>query len=121
MLCKLCNLKENDMCLHLISCCTIKHINNLITNRHNKAAQTLTNTLKAHLATRCFTLINVSSFNYRTLDKTIPSWLLPCSCYLPRCACPTKLQLDILRIIGAPPSTKPLLKPSPNVKIHILQ
>jgi hypothetical protein len=36
-------------------------------------------------------------------DNTILSWLLPCTCYLPRCKCLAQLRPDILCILGAPP------------------
>jgi hypothetical protein len=59
--------------------------------------------------------------NNQTCDNTIPSWLLPCNCYLPRCKCPTRLRLDILCILGAPTTTNPLLKPNPNLKLQIFE
>ena len=78
-----------DTCLHVLSCCTNKYTNNLRTNRHNKAIHALVNTLLAHTTIHCFTLINTGNIKDHTLDNTIPSWLLPRRCYLPRCRFPT--------------------------------
>jgi hypothetical protein len=39
--CDLCTSHQNNICLHLLSCCTNKHINNLRTNKHNKVVHTL--------------------------------------------------------------------------------
>jgi hypothetical protein len=43
--CNLCPSQQNDMCLHLLSCCNNKHINNPRINRHSKAVHTLANML----------------------------------------------------------------------------
>ena len=32
---------------------------------------------------------------------SIPSWLIPCTSYVPRCTCLAKLRLDIICVIGA--------------------
>jgi hypothetical protein len=93
----------------MLSCCINKHINNLHTCRHNKAIYTLANTILAHPITWCFTLINAGKFKARTPENTIPSWLLPCTCYLSRCICPARLRPDTLCILGAPSTTNPPL------------
>lgn len=62
LLCNLCPLKRNDTCLHLLSCCINKHINNPKTNRHNKQCM-LVDTLLTHPTTICFTLINVDNLS----------------------------------------------------------
>lgn len=95
-ICNLCCLKQDDTYLHLLSCCTNKHINDLRTNTHNKAIHALADTLLAHLTIRGFTVINASKFNNKILDNTLPSWLFSCTCYLPRCKCLARLQHYIL-------------------------
>ena len=93
-------LKQNDNCLHLLVYCTNKHVNNLQANWHNKARHDPPSRLFAHPTTKCFTLINACNFKNRTPDNTIPSWLLLCSCYPPRCKCLTRLHPITLWILG---------------------
>jgi hypothetical protein len=57
----------------------------------------------------------------KTAHNTIPSWLLPCTCYLPRCKCPARLRLDILCILEAPPTNEPPFTPNPNLKVQIFE
>ena len=120
----MCMSQHNDTCLHLLSCCIDKHIINLTTNWHNKAIHTPANTLLAHSTTRCFSLINAGTIKDRTPYNTICLWLLPCTCYLPRYNCPTRLRPDILCILGAPPINKPpFTQPKPqntNSLFHLL-
>lgn len=113
-------LQENDTCLHLLSCCTNQHENNLYTNKRNKVVHTLAATLMAPPTTRCFTLINASKTNDHTLENLVLSWLLPCTCYLPRCKFPAKLRLDILSILGTIPTSKPPFTPRPDMKAQFL-
>lgn len=49
---------------------------------------------------------------------TIPSRLLPCTCYLLRCRCLAKLCLDTLCVLGTTPVDQPLCTPNPNLKIQ---
>jgi hypothetical protein len=108
----LCPLRENDTCLHLLSCYTNKHINNIHTNQYNKAVHGIARTLLAYFTTRCFTLINVCKIQDTPLDNTIPTWLLPCSCYLLRCKCLARLHPDILYLPGTTPSNQATSAPS---------
>ena len=117
----MCPLKQNNTCLHLHSCCTNKHISNLHTSQNNKDAHAKANTLLAHPTTRYFTLINAGKLNKQTPDNTIPSCLLPCSCYLPRCKCPTQLHPDILCTLGATPMAKPSFSPNPNLQFQLFE
>jgi hypothetical protein len=117
-LCSLCPLKQNVNHLHLLSCCTNKHITNLHTFRHNKAMYALANTLYAHNITRCFTLIKVGKFQNMISNNTIPSRLLPCTCYLPRCRCLAKLCLDTLGVLGTTSIDQPPCTPNPNLKVQ---
>ena len=48
------------------------HINNLYTNKHNKAIYALADTLMGHPATQCFTIINTWNCKERTPNNTIP-------------------------------------------------
>ena len=56
-----------------------------------------------------------------THDKTIPSWLLPCTCYLPRYKCLARLRPNTLCILRAPPTYKPTFTPNPNLKVQIFE
>ena len=95
-LCNLCRLKQNDICLHLLSCCTNKHTSTLCTNKHNyKEVHVFAATLLSHPLTWHFTLNRAKIQNNQTLDYTLPSWLLPCSCFLSRCKCLPRLRPDI--------------------------
>ena len=86
-LCNLSILKDNDTCLHLLPCCTNKHINNLCTSWHDKVMHAIAQTPSTHPTTRYFTLITVGHIKDKPPENAIPSWLLPCLCYLPRCNC----------------------------------
>jgi hypothetical protein len=106
---------------HLLACCANKHMNNLRTTQHNKAIHALAKTLLAHPTTYCFTLINAGNIKDHKLDNTIPSWLLPCTCYLSRCKCLARLTPNILCILGAPPINKLPFTSNPNLKVQIFE
>ena len=57
----------------------------------------------------------------KTPDNTIPSWLLPCTYYLPSSQYHAKLRLGMLCVIGSPPSAHPLLHQISNLKIQIFE
>ena len=117
---QLCNLYTShqiDACLRLYSCYKNKCINNLWINKHNKVVHTLATTHIAIPSTCCFTLINTGKINSRFPKNTLPLWLLPCTCYLPICTCPTRLRPNILCFMGDPPTTKPPFSPSPHRKV----
>jgi hypothetical protein len=65
----------------------------------------------AHPNTHFFTLINASTHNERMSKNTIPSWILQCTCYLPRRKCTTQLHPDNVRFLGTPPNIKPPITP----------
>ena len=96
-------------------------MNNLMTNRHNKAIHVLAKTLLAHPTTHCFTLINAGKIKDHKPDNTTPSWLLPCTCYLPRCKCLARLTPNILCILEVPPINKLQFTPNPNLKVQIFE
>ena len=76
--CNLCTSAQNDICLHLLSCC-VKSTHKQ--SKDKSTQQSNTCILLAHPTTCCFTLINTSNIEDRALDNTVPSWLLPCICY----------------------------------------
>lgn len=98
-----------------------RHINNLRTHCDNKATHALANTLKAHPNTQCFTLINVGIHNDQSPNNIVSSWLLPCTCYVPKCNYPTCLHSDIPCPIGVPLYAKSPFTPNPNTKFQILE
>lgn len=125
-LCNLNPLRENNTCLHLLSCCTNTRINNLCTNRHNDALHAIAQTLLAHPTTRYFIFINAGKIKDKPPNNTIPTRLLPCSCYLPTCKCLATLRPYILCLLGTTTTHKSPFLPhsnlkSPNNQIHILQ
>lgn len=77
--CDVCPLKRNNNCLHLHSCCTNKHINNLHNNQNNKDAHPMANTLLAHLTTRYFTFINLTNKHRTTPYHHVSSPVLATS------------------------------------------
>lgn len=62
--------------------------------------------------TRSFTLVNAKHFQNNTPINRIMSWLLPCTCHLPRCKCPTRYP-NVLCFLGTTPTNKLPLKPNP--------
>jgi hypothetical protein len=110
-LCNLCTTCQNDNCLHLLSCC------NLRTNRHNKVVHSFINILGANPVTQWFELLNVGKFDDCTPDNTIPSWLVPCTFFLPHSQCLTKLPLDIFFCPMGTTHGQTTLCPKPNLKI----
>lgn len=112
-LCNLCSLKQNGNCLHLLSYCTNKHIDNLIINKHNKWVHVLADPLLAQTTTRCFILINASKLNNPTPNNTLPSWWLPCSYYHMRSRFKAFLHPDITCIlVTTTPTSKLPLTPT---------
>ena len=101
------------------SCYNIKHINNLQSNQHNKAVNTIANTLLAHPTTWCPALINAGKTKDRTPDNTISSWLLQCTPYLSRCKWSKRLIPYVLCVFGTAPTNKPPFTPRPSLKIQI--
>ena len=111
-LCNLCPLKQNDNYLHLLSCCTNKHINNLYTSQHNKAIHTYSQHTTSTLYHKLLQTHKCGNTQQMNTKNTIPSWLLSCSCYLPWL--PARLRPNILCIHGATPTAKPPFSPNPD-------
>ena len=92
-----------------------KH-NNMWFNRQNKVIHAITNTLLAHPTMRCITLLSVGKVKDKTLDNTIPSWLLPCICYLPKCKPPAHQTPTHSLYPRWPPTITPHSHPTPTSK-----
>lgn len=91
--CSLCTSQQNDTCLYLHSCNKNKHIDNFRTKHLSRAMHAFKNTL--HPTTRCLMIINTEKTHNKSLQNTIPSWLLLGMCYLPGYKCPAHLRLGI--------------------------
>ena len=70
----------------------------------------------AHPMTCYFVLIKDGKFRNCTAYNTIPPWLLPRTCFLPRCKYFAKVRPNILCLLGAPPIAEPPFFASPNLK-----
>lgn len=115
-LCNPCPSCQNDTCLHLRSCCKNKHINNLLTNRHNEVAHALANIILTHPKTCYFTLKNASITPNRIPNNTIPSWLLLCTWYLPKYKCPSRLWPNTFCVLRSPTQSQtPLAQSTPKI------
>lgn len=51
----------------------------------------------------------------------MPSWLLSCTFYLPRCNSLAMLHLDILCIVRTTPTTQPPIDPNQNLKVQLIE
>jgi hypothetical protein len=116
---------DADTWLHVLFKCTHSIIHGLRIKRHNKAVWELSKLLVSNSHTRCFILMNASTFYNCPPDNTvlliIPKWLLPCQCQSSRCQCSSHLRLNILCLIGHPYGTTPPTRPSPNISIQIIE
>lgn len=76
--------------------------------------------LLAHPMTRCYTLINGGKFNNRTPNNTIPSWLLPCTCLLPKHKYP-RPSYDLIYYVSQKHHRQlnHHSPPNPNIKVQI--
>lgn len=81
----------------------------------------LVKTMLTHPTTQSFTLISARNTNDKAIENTIPSWLLPCMCYLSKCKYPTCLQPYMLCVLGALPTTQPPLLPNLDSKIQLIE
>jgi hypothetical protein len=78
--CPMCNSNKPDTWLHVLLTCKHQHIHSLRVKRHNKAVGEIRKLLISSEKSRCFTLMNVGTFNNNPQENTIPNWLLPCTC-----------------------------------------
>ena len=98
--CPICNSCELDTWLRVLLTCKQQHIHSLRVKRHNKAVGEIRKLLISSEKSRCFTLMNVGTFNNNPKENTIPSWLLPCTCGTQRCHYNARFRSDILCVKG---------------------
>ena len=84
-----------------------QHIHSLRIKRHNKAVGEIRKLLISSEKSRCFTLMNVGTFNNNPQENTVPNWLLSCTCSTQRCHCNTRFRPDILYVKGLPYQNAP--------------
>ena len=114
--CNLCRLQPIDNCLHLLSCCTTN--TSLIYTYLNIHA--IATTLLMHPSAQNYKRIHADNTKNWPVDNTLSSYLLPCTCYLPKCKCPACFHLDILWIRGTNPHDTPPFHPSPQIQIPFI-
>lgn len=66
--CSICTTSDPDTWLHVLLKCTHPHIHALRTKRHNKAVWAIRKLLVSFNKSRCYTLMNVGTFQDRPLD-----------------------------------------------------
>jgi hypothetical protein len=115
--CSIHNSLEPDTWFHVLLTCKQQHIHALRTTRHNKAVVELRKLIISSSNSRCYILMNASTFNANPLENIVPPWLLPYTCQHQRCQCNARFKPDILCIRGIPYQHNPLLHPSPNIII----
>ena len=110
--CTLCHKNDRDTWPHLLSICEHPYLKGLRIARHNKAIHLITQTLQANKHTSYYTLTNACNLNNNNQERSVPEWLIDCTCTQTRCQCHAKLRPDILCILGAPNHTPTPLLPS---------
>lgn len=118
--CILCCLNQNDTCLHLLCCCTNKHINNLRSNRFNKAVHAIVDTPLAHPHTQHFTLVHAGTQHQWQPQNTLPTWLLPCYCFLTKCKYLAKLRPNNLCVKAKSPIDFPPIIPHSSITLQFI-
>jgi hypothetical protein len=78
--CPICNSYEPDTWLHVLLTCKQQHIHSRHVKRHNKAIWKIRKLLISSEKSRCYTLMNASTFNNNPHENTVPNRLLPCTC-----------------------------------------
>jgi hypothetical protein len=71
--CPICNSYEPDTWLHVLLTCRHQHIHSLHVKRHNKAEWGMRKLLILSEKSRCYTLMNVGTFNNNPQENTIPT------------------------------------------------
>lgn len=74
--CTLCPHYQINTWPHLLSACSIQHINGLRIARHNIAIHKVAHTLQSNKHTICYNLLNASNQHSRPQDNPIPTWFL---------------------------------------------
>ena len=88
--CTLCPHYQINTWPHLLSACSIQHINGLRIARHNIAIHKVAHTLQSNKHTICYNLLNASNQHSRPQDNPIPTWFLQWKCNLTPCTCMAK-------------------------------
>ena len=105
--CPICNSYKPDTWLHVLLTCRQQHTHALHVKRHNKAIWETRLLLIPSVKPRCFTLMNVGTFDDNSQENAVPNWLLPCTCETQRCHCNSRFKPDILCIKGLPCQNEP--------------
>ena len=100
--CSICNSLEPDTWLHVLLNCRQSHIHALRIKRHNKVVWALRKLIVSSKHSRCYILMNTSTFNDKPPKNTVPPWLLPYTCSLQRCHCNARFKPDIICIKELP-------------------
>ena len=119
--CPICNSCEPDTWLHVLLTCKQQLIHSLRVKRHNKAVGEIRKLLISSENPRCFTLMNVGTFNNNPQENTVPPWLLPCTCGQQRCHCNARLKHYLLCIKGLPYQNNPPPSPTANLTIQFIE
>jgi hypothetical protein len=99
----------------------MNHRHSLRVKRHNKAVGEIRKLLISSEKSRCFTLMNVGTFNNNPQENTVPNWLLPCTCSTQRCHCNARFRPDILCVKGLPYQNAPPSEVDPNLTIQFIE
>jgi hypothetical protein len=70
--CTIYNSPEPDTWKHVLLCCTQQHIHALKIKRHNKAIWEIRRLITQHKTSRCYTLMNVGTYNGEAPENTVP-------------------------------------------------
>ena len=89
--------------------------------RHNNVVHLITQMLQTNKKTRFLTLTNVGTLDNKSLEQTIPKWLLKCTCPQSTCQCQAKLWPYILCILGALNQTQTPIAPSHTLTIQLIE
>jgi len=71
--CSICNSYEPDTWLHVLLTCRQQHIHSLHVKKHNKAVWEIRKLLISSEKSRCYTLMNVGTFNNNPQENTVPN------------------------------------------------
>ena len=119
--CPICNSPDPDTWLHVLLKCKQHHIHALQTKRHNKAIWELRKLLVASRKSRCYVLMNASTFNSNPLENTVPPWLIPCTCGLQRCHCNAMFKPTLLCVKGLPYQSPLPIELNENLTIQFME
>ena len=119
--CPICNSPNPDTWLHVLLKCKQHHMHALRTKRHNKAIWELRKLIVTSKKSRCYALMNASTFNNDPLENIVPPWLLPYLCGQQRCHCNVIFIPDLLFVKGLPYQSPPPIEPNDNLTIKLIE